>query len=394
MTRSGVVESIHAFAGGEIGTWFQVFLFVIASLSLFTFFYRFRSLLGTHRLESLLSREAAFFLNNLVLVLIGTVIFFLSFYDKISHDWFGTNVKNQAIFNVMVTPFFAILLFLTAVGPILGWVKTSPGRLVRNLLGPIVATGVYLGGVYAFLYSKGLLGTAEEVLIPEFKDQHPSALYPTGLFMGLSFFICATVASEFFRGMKSRMKFRKESLATAFFQLVLRHNRRYGGYLTHVGVAIITTGIIVSSMFKIEEHLNLKVGQSAAVGPYVVTALDHQFEPTPQPGEPYAKDEVRFRVTRATGENADPGGELVADLTCERRFYPKKNQWISEVSIDRSLSEDVYLHYAASDASGTLALTVFLNPLMILIYLGWFTMIAGALFAALPIPGSRVGLSD
>ncbi len=407
MTRSGVVDSIHAFAGGEIGVWFQGFLFALAAASLFVFFFRFRQLLGTDGLESVLSREAAFFLNNCILVLIGAAVFFLSFYDKISHDWFGQNLKNPGLFNMLTAPLFAVLLFLTAVGPLLGWVKTSATSLRRNFLWPISATLVYLAGVYLFLDARGLLGTWQEVLVPDIqlRNPHPSAFYPTGLFLGLSFFICATVFSELFRGMKSRIVFRKEDFLSAFFNLVFRQNRRYGGYTVHVGIAILTTGIIGSSMFKVkEENANLTVGKSVQVGPYTVTLVERNFADEPKPGEPYLKDEVLFRVTRtpvsllppAHGETRGAGepAQIVAELRTERRFYPKKQEWISEVSIERRLFEDIYIHYANADEKGVLAVSVFINPLMFLIYIGWFTMIAGALFAALPIPGSKVGLSE
>ncbi|MBI4604772.1 MAG: cytochrome c biogenesis protein CcsA [Planctomycetes bacterium] len=408
MTRSGVVDSVHAFAGGDIGTWFQAFLFTIAGISLFCFCLRCRQLLGTHSLESVLSREAAFFINNLVLVIIAGVVFFLSFYDRISHDWFGKNLKNQGIYGIVVTPFFAALLFLTAVGPSLGWVKTSTASLRRNLLAPVAATVLFTAGLYAFLAARGLTGTWREVLLPRLEGQHPSAFYPTGLFFALSFFICAMVSSELWRGLKARVTYRREDFLTAFFQLVFRNNRRYGGYLVHVGIAVLTTGIMASSMFKESEELALSVGESARVGPYLITPVEERFVSEPRPGEPYQKDEVLFRVTRAQGAlpvahgeareaplaGSGAAGEVVSELWGERRFYPKKGEWIKEVTIDRRLVEDIYVYFAGRDEKGKIVISFHLNPLMVLIYLGWFTMIAGALFAALPIPGSKVGLSE
>jgi len=312
------------------------------------------------------------------------------------------------MFNVVVTPFFAVLLFLTAVGPSLGWVKTSTSSLRRNFLGPLLATALFIVGVYGFLHWRGLMGTWDEVLVPRLRNQHASAFYPTGLFLALAFFICANVFSEFFRGMKSRVKFRREDVVTAFFSLVGRNNRRYGGYIVHVGIAILTTGIIVSSMFKLKkEQVAVRVGESVEIGPYLVTPVEQNFNETPQAGQPYKLDEVLFRVTRKTsvvlpvaaGETAAGAGagagEFVAELKAERRYYPKNGgSWISEVSIHRRLLEDIYIYYPEGDQQGNLFLTVFLNPLMIFIYLGWFTMLGGAIFAALPISGSKVGLSE
>ncbi len=415
MTRSGVVDSIHAFAGGDIGTKFQYFLFAIAAVSLLLFAFRLRQLRGTSRLESMLSRESAFFLNNWILVLIAAVVFFLSFYDKISHDYFGKDLKNPGLFNMLTTPLFAMLLFLTAVGPCLGWVKTSREKLRANLLWPLAASCVFVGLLYLFFSLRGLLGTWGEVLPLSWvawskllrpESQHPSAFYPTGVFLGLSFFIVSTVTFEFLRGMKSRMLDRKEDILTAFFNLVVRQNRRYGGYVVHIGIAILTTGIIASSMFKVkEENAKLVVGESVKVGPYEVTPTQKTLVSEVRPGEPYWRDEVKFQVTRvpaqalpvahgAEAAKASAHREIVAELDTERRFYPKKQEWISEVSIHRKLLEDIYIYYPMGDEQGNIYVTVFLNPLMMLIYLGWFTMIGGALFAAIPISGSKVGLSE
>jgi cytochrome c-type biogenesis protein CcmF len=382
---------------------------------MFLFFFRLRGLAGTDKLESVASREAAFFVNNVVLVAIAAAVFFLSFFQKISHDWFARQLSNLSIFNIVMTPCFALLLFLTAVGPGLGWVKTTGASFRRNFLWPIAATLVFTILVYVFLGATGRLGTREEVFGIRLQDPHPSALYPTGLFIALSFFIIATVSFEFLRGLKSRVKFRKEDIATAFGNLVFRQNRRYGGYTVHVGIAILATGIVASSMFQVrEENVVLAIGESARVGPYVVTPVESRST-EPGPGEPYVKDEILFRVTRAVGGllpvahgetpaesarsianpgNADASGEVVSELWCERRFYPKKGEWISEVSIDRKVFEDIYIFFPQRLPDGRAQISFFINPLMFLIYLGWFTMIAGGLFAALPLSGSRVGLSE
>ncbi len=108
---------------------------------------------------------------------------------------------------------------------------------------------------------------------------------------------------------------------------------------------------------------------------------------------PAAHGESPGEAAGATGASWEQE-ELIAELRPELRFYPKKEEWIKEVSIERRIFGDIYLYYAARDPEGRFILTVFLNPLMILIYLGWFIMLGGGLFAALPIPGSKVGLAD
>jgi cytochrome c-type biogenesis protein CcmF len=424
MTRSGVVESVHAFAGGgSIGTWFQVFMFITAAVSLFLLAYRLRELRGSHVMESWFSREAAFYFNNWVLLLIAAVVFFYSFGNKISHDWFARPITDHGGYKITY-PLFAALLFLTAVGPGLGWVKSSARNLRRNFLGTSVATMALTGLVYLFFWGRGMLGTAKEVLLPRYfhledptpfdllTAQHPTALYPTGLFIALSLFIFATVFSELFRTLRARMALREQTLVTALLQTVLRNNRRWGGYVVHLGIAVLTLGIVASSMFQVTKEVQaFRVGDAVDVGPYTVRFVDVRRREEPRPGEPYHLDELVFRVTRraesglpaAHGEAPQPSAAasapreevLVCELRPERRYYPKQDIDINEVSIHRMLLGDIYL-YAKRSAQdpNVYGLTAYLNPLMILIYLGWFALVAGAVFAALPIPGSRVGLSE
>jgi cytochrome c-type biogenesis protein CcmF len=421
MTRSGVVESVHAFAGGsDIGLWFQGFMFILAAGSMFLLCYRLRELQGSHSMVSLLSREAAFYVNNLVLLMIAAIVFFFSFWPKLSHDFLAAPVTDHGWFKATL-PFFALLLFLTAVGPGLGWVKTSVSSLRRNFLKSILVTIVFTAGVYIFLDSRGLLGTWREVLLPKYFHvadsqrrfwdlliwQHPSSFYPTGVFLGLACFIFCVVLSELYRTVSARVRLRKESLTTAFVTTVLRNNRRWGGYTVHLGIAILTVGMVGSSMFQIKTETVLAPGETAELGPYRIKLVEANLRAEPVPGEPYWKDEVVFRVTRkpdgplplAHGAAAAAGEEvLVTELRPEGRFYPKQENWIYEVTIHRKLLEDIYV-YAKRVAEGgqvrdLFAMTLYVNPLMMLIYLGWFTMIGGAFFAALPLAGSRVGLSE
>ena len=163
----------------------------------------------------------------------------------------------------------------------------------------------------------------------------------------------------------------------------------------HLGLAILAAGVVVSSMFKIRQEFVLRIGESANVGPYIVTPISQTFRNHPVPGEPYRKDEVVFEVARRPGSGlpeahgdsgSAPGSEvaltpevvrqakLVAKLEPERRFYPKKNQWISEVTIHRRAFEDIYIYFSGRNAEGAVGFVVFINPFMMLIYAGWLTM--------------------
>ncbi len=404
MTRSGVVDSVHAFTtGSNIGLWFQFFMLALGVIGLFLLFYRHRQLASPNTIDSLLSRESVFLLNNMVLIVIATVVLILSFFTKITHDFLASKgTLGAAQYNMLMTPLFALLLFLTAIGPGLGWVRTTSAALKRNFLKPALASFVLLLLCYALWYFTDRLGTWSEVLVPRLTEQHATALYPTGLFLWLVFFILATLWAEFYRTLRARVRLRHEDLASACFHIVVRNNRRWGGYLVHVGMAVLAAGIIISSMFQVKKDLSLGLHESAQVGPYTFTPFELKTE-SPKPGQPYELTEVAFRISggdesglpKAHGAAETPSGEqdVVAILRPEVRFYPKRQESIKEVSIERQLLGDIYIHLNG-ESQGRFSLTVYLNPLMMLIYLGWFIMVGGGIFAALPVPGSRVGLAE
>ncbi|MGQ9589760.1 MAG: heme lyase CcmF/NrfE family subunit, partial [Planctomycetota bacterium] len=378
MTRSGVVRSVHAFAGGPIGTWLLAFLFVLAGFTVFAVAYRSRPLAEAERRaraaspESWLSREAAFQVANALFVLIGAAVFALSFLPKISHDFFAATRTDAdgALYYRVTTPLFAVLLALAGAGSALGWGRTTGAEFRRRVLAPVCLTAAFAGGLYAFFRLRGL---SERGGAPSPGDGDPAAFYPTGLLLALAFFLASTAAP--------RPPFSP---------------RRLGAQLAHLGAALLAAGIVVSSMFRVTETHILPLGESGRVGPYLVTPVSEEASESPRPGEPYAKAQVLFRVTRphpgplpGAGAGSAPSETLVADLRSERRYYPKKDQWASEVAIRRGLWEDVYLYFSGWDAEGRIAFVVYLNPFMALVYLGSFVLVLGGVLAAVPRRGPR-----
>ena len=464
MTRAGEVDSVHAFAGGsDIGTWFRCFKWMIVGSGLFLLFLRFRDLKGSHRLESLLSRESAFFFNNLILVVLAVAIWTMSWWPNLTESYAARKEKFEiADFNEYMVPLLLALVALTALGPSLGWVKTSGKALRRNLLGPAVFALLMLAasyGLIAWLQPDKL--SLETVFVPKFVHDwiwpkesgdvfFSAGLYPTGLFLFFGFLIFATVGAELHRGVKSRRKHRGEDILTAFLTLFTRDNRRWGGYVVHIGVALLVVGITVSSMFKTsEEKLFVKMGEYTRIGDYLITpvtanrswaeindaekkvkAKTHRVEDF-EDGLSYLRDRVLFRVyhspkkdsgdptlgrtAHAAGksgndarmrreaakagfdvvhETLSPEAELLYELEPERRYYPKQNQWINEVSVKRRFLGDIYIYYSNRFEGEWISLTAFLNPMMLLIWAGWGVMILGGLFAIVPFSGNRVGLSE
>ena len=452
MTRSGEISSVHSFGENvAIGTWFRFFKWGIIGSGLFLLFYRFRDLKGNHQLDSLLSREAAFFFNNLVLVVLAVSIWALSWLPNLSSAYFAeTWTFEPQDFNLYMSPLLALLILLTAIGPGLGWVKSSQRSLRKNFLIPSVFAIFLTAGAYLIIgllrpdtmsiekvfsfkpLSDALNGKETEGLF------HSSGISPTGYFLFFAFLIMTTIGMELVRNIRAKSRLRKQGLLSAALALLLRDNRRYGGYMVHIGMSVLVIGIVISSMFKItEEKLSVQIGEYARIGDYLihpfeanrpyteiadayskVKAKTHRVEDFEE-GLPYLLDQVAFRIYYAPESNPGvahaqeaqpakasplagpenlkslpPDAALVSRLNPERRFYPRQDQWINEVSIHRTLLQDVYIYYSHRDPDDMVSLTAYLNPFMGLLYIGTIIMLLGGIFAALPFSGNRVGLAE
>lgn len=451
MTRSGEIASVHSFGeNASLGDYFRYFKWSIIGSGLFLLFYRFNDLKGSHQLDSLLSREAAFFFNNLVLVVLAISVWALSWLPNLSTAYFGeTWTFEPKDFNLYMSPLLALLVFLTAIGPGLGWIKSSSRNLWKNFALPGCLAFLFTLGAYGLIWivRPETISFSQVFSIKPVSDAlnggqvteelfYSSSIYPTGFFLFFSFLILTTIGAEFVRNLRARSRLRKQGLVSAALSLILRDNRRYGGYIVHIGISVLVIGIVISSMYKItEEKLVVKMGKYARIGNYLinphqanrpykeiadayskVSAKTHRVEDF-QKGLPYLLDKVSFRIyydplggTKKAHAADSPsqeeaggttnldklphGAQLVTILNPERRFYPKQDQWINEVSIHRKLLQDVYVYYSNRDPEDRVYMTAYLNPFMGFLYIGTIIMLLGGIFAALPFSGNRIGLSE
>jgi len=385
MTRSGVVSSVHAFAGGgQIGAWFLGFMGLSGAASLFLLFFRFGDLRGKHQLESPLSREAAFYFNNLVLVALALAVLFISLFPKFSHDFLG---RSESVgiphYNRITTPLWILLVFLTAVGPQLGWVKTSPENLKRNLLVPALAGAAAIPLLYGFWFLQGTVTDLKKAVYPLF--------YPVAILIALSVFIFASIFTEFHRGIRTRVRHRGENILQGFLSLFVLNNRRYGGYIVHLGFGVMVTGIVVSSFFRVKrEDMSLQPGDRGTVGKYEVEVAPYNpvndFRRA-RIGQPFDKDVARFTIR-------DGSGSVLASLRPERHYYPKQENLVRTPAISRGFINDFYISFTDRTREGKVIFTIFVNPLVNWIWFGWLLMMAGGLLAILPMPVRRVGLAE
>jgi cytochrome c-type biogenesis protein CcmF len=252
LVRSGILSSIHAFVSDptlNVSFVALISAMVLGSVGLVT--YRRAQLSSEHRLDSLLSREGVFLLQNVVLVALAAVVFWLTFFPLISEAITGTQTSvGPPVFARFVVPLALIVVALSGIGPIIAWRRVTAAKLKRSFAFPLA---VGLGTFVLLAFVSGV-------------TQHAFAY----IMFGLGAFVVATVAQEFFRGARARRAMTGESAGGALVALVRRNRRRYGGYLVHAGVAIALVGVAGSTSFQHQRQATLAPGQSVHLDGYTL----------------------------------------------------------------------------------------------------------------------------
>ncbi len=251
LVRSGILNSIHAFGASTLGVPFLVLIVTLVAGSIALVVSRSSELRSEHRLDSLLSREAVFLLNNLALVGLCFVILWGTFFPLISEVVTG---KQSSVgppwFSRYTVPLALVLVLLSGFGPIMAWRRTTAAGLRQALLLP---TGAAIATLAVLLVAGGVA-------------ERPTAL---AMFC-LGSFVIAVVVQEFWRGVRARRAMSSDSVPRAAVTLVRRNRRRYGGYLVHAGVTVLLVGVAASSTFQDARDVRLAPGERARVGDYEI----------------------------------------------------------------------------------------------------------------------------
>jgi len=352
LTRSGILSSVHAFTQGTIGYFFLGYLALILLFSSVGLVLRAGQLKGRGELDSLVSRESAFLLNNLVLVGLCFTVFLGTIFPLLAEAVRGVKVSVGApYFNQIAIPLGLALLLLMGIGPLVAWRRASLGSLRRNLLFPSALA--LLGGLLLFLI--GIRSIAVVLGV-----------------MG-ALFVVGSVLVEFYRGTRARQEVAGESLPQAFLTLLLRNRRRYGGFIVHVGVALVVIGIAFSSSYQAEKEQTIKVGETLEVGEYRLRfdGLSAAQGPT------YTKVEALFSATN--------NGKSLGELRPALRFYEREQNPIGEVDYRIGLFEDLYVILGRVEQDGSQAtIKALVNPMVSWIWLGGAVMALGGLLALWP----------
>ncbi len=353
MTRSGVVQSVHAFGEDrELAILFTIFMVFILTFSFGWVIYRLPLLRARNELDSWVSREAAFLANNWILLFSAFFVLFATMFPTLSEAVTGERLTVAApFFNRWMLPIGLMLLTLTGIGPLLAWRKSTTSNLVYQLKWPVVAFAVTALGLFA-------LGVR---------------VWSSGLCFALCAMVLTTITQEFVRGAVVRRAATGTDIVTALIGLVGRSKRRYGGYIVHVGIVLIFLGF-AGEGFKKEEQALMKPGEQLSVGQFSVR---HDALKVTQ-------DAQKQMVTGHVSIFED--GELLGSMEPARWYFKKREQEsTTEVAIRRGVAEDLYIVLAGYDAAAqTATYTVTINPLVNWIWFGFGVMAIGTLIALLP----------
>jgi cytochrome c-type biogenesis protein CcmF len=362
LTRSGVLESVHAFTEGVIGPLFLGFIAFVAIVSLALIGWRSDRLHAPGTLDGVVSRESAFILNNLVLVAFTFTVLLGTTFPLIVEALNQNRVSvGPPYFNKVSIPLGLLLLFLMGVGPALPWRRTTADKLKRTFWIPA------LFGLLALVVALVLGVRAWAPLV-------------TFTFAG---FVWATIMEEFRKGVSARSRIAGVSPVRALGQILVRNNRRYGGYVVHAGIVIIIVALAISGSWRFERQVTLNRGEETAIGDYVV-----RFD------DVWGRQEARRFVVGSTfsvfdrdavakqGEAARPN----ATMEPRMNYYPNSQQPIATPVVRSTLKEDLYLTLMAFDQETGAHATVraIVNPAVPWLWIGGMIVALGGILAVAP----------
>jgi cytochrome c-type biogenesis protein CcmF len=344
LTRSGVVNSIHSFAKSPIGGWFLAFVVISSLFSLSLILWRLPLLKARTRLESALSREAAFLYNNLLLVALCLTVLWGVLFPILTQLVKGeTRTMGRPYYDFFLRAFGLPLLLLMGIGPLIAWRKASVRSLLRTLGWPVTAAAV--AGVVLVLLGAG--------------SSKPGLVAYT-----FSAFVLGTIAVELVKGTRAT-----GSLAT----LIARNRRRYGGYVVHAAVVLLAIGIAGSSAYQTTREVRLEPGQTASVAGYRLT-----FERT----DPIRNDPNRigeYAVMRVKGH-------WQGTLRTGNVTYTGFQETDEDVGIktDWLRAQDLYVIANFQKGSQAVFFKILVKPLVNLIWLAGIVFVLGSLVALWP----------
>ena len=359
VTRSGLIQSVHAFAQSPIGYYYLAYMLTVLAVVVGLMLARKRDLGGSGQLGDLLSREFVFLVTNLLFlgsagaVLLGTL--WPTFTEAVRDVATTLGPEN---YNRFMGPLGMILVLLIGVCPLVDWRHIDAERLLRGMW--IQGIAAVVAGVLA-----AVLGVGEVWAVLSF---------------AVIAFAGATIFLQLAQGIAARMRSAGENIAVATWKAMGNNRRRFGGQIVHLGILLIVAGITGSQAHQTEVQVALAAGESVEVGGYTLTYEDYVYRQTEEGGNKIL-NQAEVEVYR--------GGRRVATVHPERNLHSNVQGAVTEVALRSNLKEDLYLVLASLEPDGLAAFQVLINPMVVWLWIGGGVLIAGTLIATWPARRQR-----
>ena len=351
LTRTGLVSSVHAFAQSPVKPFFTTFLITACVLTILAIVRNLPYLKSEVKLESVVSRESSFLFNNLILLASCFAVLWGTLFPVIMEALTGEKETIDApYYNRVNVPIALFLIFLTGVGPLIAWRKSSLGSLKKAFLAPLlfgafVSLGLAVAGVHEI-----------------------AAL----LSFGLCAFVLVTIFTEFWKGSRAVQLKEHLGLPKAAFELTWRNTRRYGGYLVHMGIVIMFIGF-TGNAFNLHQTRNLGLGETLRFGRYDLKLLSVNDGDTGN----YQFNHAELQVS--------VNGRVIDQLDPEIRLYKASREQSSTIGIRRSLREDLYINFSGVMQDNSKAIfQLYVFPLVSWIWVGYWVLLFGTLICLIP----------
>ena len=364
LTRSGMLSSVHTFAQSAIGPLFLGFITVMFLVSFYFFFIRWDELRSDNELDSLISRESFFLLNNLIFLGLAVIVWWGTHYPLITEAVLGEKIMvGPPFFEKTTAPLWAVLIFLMGVAPLLPWRRASLNKVSQTLLWPTVVGVITMVALIAI----GI------------------TIWGAVLGFALCAFTMTTILQEYIQGVAVRHR-RGENYVTALLTLISRNRRRYGGYMIHMGVILVAIGTIGSRFYQVETQQNIAIGESMSIHSDLLGTYTLTYQGLREGASPDDRQitEAQLNVTH--------NGQSLGELIPVREFFVVQQQpmTIPDKKIITMLS-DLYVVLGGWEGTGeTATFKVYINPLVNWLWIGGIVFILGTLVAAWPTSAQSV----
>ncbi len=358
--RSGLLTSVHAFAASAIGPWFMGAMVVILAACAVLWLSRLDTLKSEHKLDSAFSREGIFLIQNVLFLSTAFTVFVGTMFPIFSEAISNTKITvGPPFYDQVAGPQMIVLVLLMGVAPLLAWHKANAAAVGRQMLIPVGFAVVVMALLFA---------TGANKIVPL-------------LGFGLCAYTLAQTVMEYVRGVNARVKTQGESVPTALVRLATKNQRRYGGYLIHIGIILIAIGAIGKGFYGFDTITTpaIKLNESFTVGSYTFTYRG--IRPVPCEFDDCQTIQGMLLMQSAST------GQVVGAAFPHRDFYPVQQHTATIPDISGTFNEEVYVLLSGWENNGaTASFQVYINPLINWIWVGGIVVILGFFLAYWKMP--------